>query len=361
MSPLIVPSRLLASCIFLMGWCAAATAVAAEPVKASATAKAHAKEHFEAGLAHLDDPEGPKYEEAYREFHAAYAELPSYRIANNIGYCAFALERDAEALQMYQLYLSKASDKDVPKAKRVQLEKDVQSLRAGLVKVSLKVQPANATLVDERFTTKGTTVVNRYPLENGSASLGIHPGNHRLTVKAEGYESESWEFDAAPGSSHLHEFALASDADEEAAENAAGARQTTRQLRARQSENHPADRASRGSSASPWLYVGAVTAGVFAAGAGTMGILALGKKSDLNTANDGTQTDHAASLRKDMRRDALIADMCLGAAIVSAGVTTYLYLSHSSNEERKTSAQSRLRLETWVAPKDARLSLTATF
>ncbi|HEY5957389.1 MAG TPA: hypothetical protein VIV60_12575 [Polyangiaceae bacterium] len=34
---------------------------------------------------------------------------------------------------MYELFLAKAKEKDITKKKRVQMEKDVQSLRAGLV------------------------------------------------------------------------------------------------------------------------------------------------------------------------------------------------------------------------------------
>ena len=186
------------------------TAIAGGETKATPKAK----EHFQAGLAHVDDPAGPKYEEAYREFKAAYAESPAYDIAVNVGYCAFFLERDAEALEMYELFLSNATERDISKKKRAQMEKDILSLRAGLVKVKVDVAPPNAVLTDERFASKGANVVNRYPIQNGVAKLGIHPGSHKFTVTADGYAPQSWEFEGGPGSSLVHDFKLVSSASE---------------------------------------------------------------------------------------------------------------------------------------------------
>src|SRR4051812_8414633 len=57
-----------------------------------------ARGRFSAGVNLLKDPEGPRYEEAYREFKAAYAASPSYKILGNLGLCAMKLERDEEAI-----------------------------------------------------------------------------------------------------------------------------------------------------------------------------------------------------------------------------------------------------------------------
>jgi tetratricopeptide (TPR) repeat protein len=64
-----------------------------------------ARQHFKAGVNLLNDPDGPRYEEAYREFKAAYASSPSYKILGNLGLCAMKLERDGEAIEYYDRYL----------------------------------------------------------------------------------------------------------------------------------------------------------------------------------------------------------------------------------------------------------------
>lgn len=48
---------------------------------------------FRAGVTLLQDPDGARYEEAYQQFKAAYAESPSWKILGNLGYTAMKLER----------------------------------------------------------------------------------------------------------------------------------------------------------------------------------------------------------------------------------------------------------------------------
>jgi hypothetical protein len=338
--------RFIAFCVCWVCWCVAITASAESRVKASSKAK----EHFAAGLAHVDDPAGPQYEEAYREFKAAYAETPSYEIAVNVGYCAFFLERDEEAIAMYELFLSKATERDIPPKKRAQMLKDVQALRAGLVRVSVKTVPARANIVDERYGARGNLVVNRYSVENGEVRLGIHPGHHKLTLTAEGYAAKSWEFEAEPASEHRHEFVLATDAA--AVTNGAGVRDTTaRPLGASSAapdahDAHDAHDASApgtpGANAngpdaavtatsqpkrlSTGFYVGAAATGAFTLGAIASGLVAVSKKHHFESMNDGSQPDEAQSAKDTMRNWALVSDVCTGAAVVSAAATLYFYL-----------------------------------
>src|SRR5262245_35470252 len=69
-----------------------------------------AKERFRAGVALLDDPDGARYEEAYREFSAAYRASPSPKILGNLAICAMKLERDGEAIKAFEGYLEGAPD-----------------------------------------------------------------------------------------------------------------------------------------------------------------------------------------------------------------------------------------------------------
>lgn len=137
-----------------------------------------AQRHFDAGLAYVDDPNGPKWEEALKEFRAAYAESPTWKLMNNIGLCALNLERDGEAIEAFKQYLAHGGETDLNSKARKQIEKDVAMLSASLVTVSIEVEPPEATLVDERRNSKGETLVNRYSLKHGKAMLGVHPGHH---------------------------------------------------------------------------------------------------------------------------------------------------------------------------------------
>ena len=69
-----------------------------------------ARGHFTSGVNLLKDPDGARYEDAYREFKAAYAAAASYKILGNLGLCALKLERDGEAIDAYEEYLKHAPD-----------------------------------------------------------------------------------------------------------------------------------------------------------------------------------------------------------------------------------------------------------
>ena len=99
-----------------------------------------ARARFSAGVNLLKDPDGPRYEEAYREFKAAYASSPSYKILGNLGLCAMKLERDDEAIRRVR---------EVPRAGEgprilpeiAQVKTDLQTLKAGVVYVSVASDP----------------------------------------------------------------------------------------------------------------------------------------------------------------------------------------------------------------------------
>lgn len=305
---------------------------------ADAKAPPKAQEHMDAGLAYVDDPGGPRYEEAYREFHAAYEIYPAYQLLANIGTCALYLERDAEAIDAYERYLEKAVQKDIPVAKRTLMEKDIKTLKASLVQLNISVSPTKVTLIDERFTAKGDSVVNRYEVTDGKVVLGIHPGNHRVTAHHEGFEDQQWEIDAKPATTHTHEFRLAKkEAPLTSAPAASGAKETISKGPADDDHKTNAQGGARHSRPKQRptptsVYVGLGVTGIFAVAAGVGGFLAMSKRSDYVAANDGKNIEYASSLRDDMNRYLLATGIASGAAVVSAGITTYLYASRPSED-----------------------------
>src|SRR5690348_16782755 len=78
-----------------------------------------ARQHFKAGVNFMQDPDGARYEEAYREFTAAYAASPSWKILGNLGIAAMKLERDGEAIDAMEKYLMEGG-KELPTDERDQ-------------------------------------------------------------------------------------------------------------------------------------------------------------------------------------------------------------------------------------------------
>jgi hypothetical protein len=164
-----------------------------------------ARRHFTAGVSLLQDPDGARYEDAYREFEAAYAASNSPKILGNIGYCALKLERDGEAISAYTRYLQDAHDVDPAEA--AQITRDVATLRAGLVHLAVLAEGPGLSVVDKRVPVRGDSITNVYSSANGKIEIGVRPGHHVLTVKVNGEAMDPWEFDAKPGATLSKSFA----------------------------------------------------------------------------------------------------------------------------------------------------------
>src|SRR5215475_8192222 len=105
--------------------------IAGHAAAADAPITPEARTHFAAGVNLLRDPDGARYEEAYREFKAAYAASPSAKILGNLGLCAMKLERDGEAIEAYSSYLAHAADVDLDPVEAKQVGTDLQTLKSG--------------------------------------------------------------------------------------------------------------------------------------------------------------------------------------------------------------------------------------
>jgi hypothetical protein len=328
------------------------TASAQSTVK-DAKVSAKAREHFNAGVAYIDDPSGSKWEEAYREFRAAYAESKSWRILNNMGVCALNLERDEEAIEAYTQYL-KLGGKDVSEKNRAQVEKDISMLKASLATVTITVDLPDARITDERVTANGGLVINRYNAEGSSFRVGIHPGHHKFTVAVPGGKSSTWEFEADPGSTQSHEFRLIEEAKPAAPPQATPV--ATSDSGASQSS----------SGMSTWVYVGAGATAVFAVTATVTGIVALSKQSDFDKAKDDGNLSRAKDLKDSGERFALITDIGIGAAVVAAGLTTYAYFTQGSGKTEKATASKTLspgqwQFAPWGGPNQAGVAVHGAF
>lgn len=273
-----------------------------------------ARQHFKAGVNFMQDPDGARYEEAYREFKAAYAASPSWKILGNLGIAAMKLERDGEAIDAMERYLKEGGE-ELPDDEREQFERDLSTLKSSVVRVTLTSVPPGAVVTDERVPVQGSSITNRYTLENGQLELGIRPGHHRMVARLEGYEDAVWEFDASPGAGQSHAFELKVPPQATAPAPTGPADLMT--------GTAPRDMVR---PVPTGVYIGLAATGVFTAGATVTGIMALGKNSEFEDKNDGTDPDAAQDAFDSTKTLNLVTDVLIAGAVVSAAVTTYLYL-----------------------------------
>jgi hypothetical protein len=269
-----------------------------------------ARTHFAAGVALLQDPKAPRYEDAYREFKAAYAASPSYKILGNLGLCAMKIERDAEAIDAYEKYL-KAAGPELSPPERQQAERDLLTLKAGVVTVTVSSDPPGASIEDVRTPIEGNDVRNAYGQATAPLTLGLRRGHHVITARLDGYVDQRWEFEASGTTLPPHVFTMAK------VESAlpAAPRETT---------------ATRPVPTAAWVS-GAVTLGLATAGV-VFGIAALQVHSDFNADNAVYNQTQAQSDKNRGQTLNIVTDSCFGAAIVGAALTTYFVLTRPSVE-----------------------------
>jgi hypothetical protein len=311
-----------------------------------------ARKHFNAGVALLKDPDGARYEEAYREFKTAYAASPSWKILGNLALTAMKLERDTEAINAYEQYLQEAKDLDA--SERQSVEQDLSVLRASTVTLSINSVPADAVISDDRIPVQGAPIRNRYETSQGHLTVNVRPGHHVLTASADGKPTLTWELDAEPGAAKEHKF----DFDAKAEAPATGATNPPSDKNATTTSSFDANKAPAKRSAAPWIALGFT--GAFVVGGAVTGSLALSKNSDYKKANDGTDLDKARSLQKDTKTFNLATDVLLGAAVVGAGVTTFLFLHKPKHEEGEPQGVS-LQLVPQVSLQQQGASLVGAF
>jgi hypothetical protein len=281
------------------------------------TVSEEARAHFKAGVALLQDPDGARVEEAYREFRTAYAMSNSPKILGNMGYCAMKLERDAEAIDAYSRYLREVPDVDADE--RAQIVRDLQTLSVGIVRVNVSVSQPGALVSDVRIPVRGDKITNVYTPEAGKLALGVRAGHHVFTVRAQGFQEATWELDALAGVREQHEFVL---------KKVEAAPVTP------PSGSGTADKKS-GPGILPWIVTGV---GVAAIGAGTAtGIVALGKSKDIENACPGNVCPRRFDLEGKRSQAATFVTatdfLLIGGSVLTAGGLTWWFLTRTSDEQ----------------------------
>ncbi|HVW29510.1 MAG TPA: hypothetical protein VHC69_29300 [Polyangiaceae bacterium] len=276
-----------------------------------------ARQHFKTGVAYIQDPDGARYEEAYREFKAAYADSPSWKILGNLGISAMKLERDGEAIDAFEKYLAQGGSQ-IDAAERAQMERDLLTTKAGVVGISIKVSPAAGVVItDERDPLAGRPVTNRYDVApDGTLQAGIRRGRHKITASLDGYVDQTWELDAEPGPAQTHEFTLQpTPVAQPAVGQPVGASVA------------PVKEQPMSRPLSTPVIVAGISTGAFLVGTAVVGGLALSKGSDFKKLNDGQHVAEAKSAHDSAQTLNIVGDTLLGVTVVGAVVTTILYFN----------------------------------
>ena len=192
---------------------------------------------------------------------------------------------------------------------------------------------------DVRVPSRGERVMNVYGPVGGNNTLeiGIRPGHHIITARAPGYEEQSWEMDGSPGGKETHTFTLKKPGDGAAVPPPPPTASNT-------STGAPPPPPPPQETARPTptgVYIGLAATGALFVGGTITGIMALGKKSDFDKKNDGTDEAGAKDARDSGKSMSLITDILLGGAVIAGGVTTYLYVTRP--EEPKVGANKPKR------------------
>ncbi|HZO11892.1 MAG TPA: hypothetical protein VFB62_01495 [Polyangiaceae bacterium] len=284
-----------------------------------------AREQFKIGVGYLEDPAGPRYEEAYQAFRAAYRASPSPKILGNLGLCAMMLERDGEAIDAYERYLAEV--RDIKKDERAHIERELATLRASAVPLVLTVKPADAIVVDRRTPVRGPVVVNRYEPENGVVRTRVRAGQHRITIERSGYPSATWSFEAEPG------------------------RELTKtiELRARAAPRKPPPPRPkpvppRSVWSEPAIITGLVVTGALAVATGITLGFAASNHADYEEARAAGDVATGDELRERGATLNIAADVLVGVTIASAAATAAMLIFWPRDDVAVEAALGRIRV-----------------
>ena len=303
---------------------------------------AEAKKHMEAGAAFFNDPAGHKCEEAFAEFEKAYDLVGSLNALKGMAFCAMFLERDGEAIELYETLLERKGSQ-IDRADKQQIESDLKALHTAVAVVTLKTNVAGLTIVDTRTPAKGYPITNRYKIEENQLQLGVHPGAHEFRAQIDGKPEQVWRVEIKNGGSYERSFEFGV---------------TTEVPNDKPAPVKVVAPSSRPIPTSVFI-VGGATVALGAAGA-VVGVLAKGARADYEAAN-GKEPDKAQldAKRSKVVTMNLIADVSFGLAL--AGVATTVVLIVKRPEKKPEPTKDAVLFSPWATPQGGGAMVWGTF
>jgi hypothetical protein len=250
--------------------------------------------------------------------------------------CLDKLDKTSDAVVAYGAFLSSSPPASMD-AKVAEAETRVTELKKKApVLVKVKSDPPGASVSVDGVTQMGTA-----PLD-----VKITPGTHKFRVTSPGYDAFEKDVTLDPGAADTALDAILIKA-------IPVAEAPTAPPESKPAEKPPELPAEHRSNAAAFVVLGVAGAGAIVGG--IFGVKALQGKSDFD--NGQKTTDKADEVEKD----ALIADMALGAAITLGVTGTVLLLTSGGGDDR--SARAPHRTEFQIAPmlSPRRAGAAATF
>ena len=281
-------------------------ALASPALAQDATEKA--RTHFSRGVELYKESD---YRAAIIEFQRAYQLAPNYRILYNLAQAQLELLDWAAALQTFERYLAEGGS-EVPADRRALAEKEIARLRGRVSDLTVTSAVDGATVsVDD-------AVVGTTPLAKG---VMVSAGRRRVQLSKPGYTTVTRTLDVAGGD----RVSVSIDLSKEKAITGASA------APARHRDAPVATPKDEGMGAPFWI--GVVTTGLLAAGAGVVGGLALAANSDHEDEVDrvGVTEAELEDSRSKVMSLAIAFDILAGSALVATGVTIAIGVSSSSS------------------------------
>ncbi len=294
----------------------------------SASAQQEAASRFKKGLDLFKDGD---YHAALIELRRANELAPNFTVLYNIGQVYFQLQDYPNALHSLERYLQEGG-KSIDAKRRVEVEKDVEKLKARVanLEISVNVPDAEVTIDD--------VSVGKAPLPK---SVLVSAGRHRIIVTKAGYHSVTKLVEIA--SAELQKLPVELVENNPAValvvpDQAKGTLATPVLLPAPSPVIPPEESTQPRARRVP--VAGWVVTGGLAAGAVVTGVLALGASSDLEAQRtSGTATrDDLEAARSKTQTFALVTDILTGCAVVTGGLTLYFTITSGSSSDAKPAA-----------------------
>jgi hypothetical protein len=302
-----------------------------------------------------DDPKRAEARKAYGEAESKFqagdfeAALASYKTANDavpapmtlykMAICLDKLNKTSDAIAAYGAFLSSNPPASM-EAKVTEAQGRVADLKKNSpVVVKVKSDPAGASVSLDGVAQMGVT-----PLE-----IKATPGHHKVHLTSPGYEAVDKEVDVEAGAE------ATVDANLPKSIPMAEAPPAPAPLITKPTEKPPEPSPERRSNTAAYVVLSVAGAGAIVGG--IFGVKALQEKSDFD--NGEKNTDKADSVEKN----ALIADMALGAAITLGVTGTVLLLTNSGGSDKaaRPSTPSAFRLSPSFTPHQAGAFATVRF
>jgi hypothetical protein len=304
---------------------------------------AEAKTHMEAGAAFFNDPAGHKCEEAFSEFEKAYNLVGSLNALKGMAFCAMFLERDGEAIELYETLLERKGSQ-IDRADKQQIESDLKALHAAVAVVTMKTDVAGLKIIDTRTPAKGYPITNRYKIEEKQLQIGLHPGAHEFKAQVDGKPEQVWRVEVKNGESYNHAFDFGV---------------TNSDTNDKPSSVIKEEKPSRPIPKSVFV-VGGATILFGAAGGVVGGVFAKSARDEFEAAN-GKEPDKAKleAMRSKAVTLNLIADVSFGLAL--AGAVTTVVLLVKRPEKKSEPTKDALGFSPWVTPQGTGAMVWGTF